>query len=87
MSTSKETGSEEGSVRYVAWRGCEERMIAPKDCTNKVLSRDVDYAKMWYFLSNTFGAGEFEIHMIRTVYCIQAPRKLSKDEVAQFLKG
>ncbi|KAI0554340.1 hypothetical protein F4679DRAFT_579948 [Xylaria curta] len=86
MATSKATGSEEGTVRYVAWRGCEQGTSSLKNYTNKVLSRDVDYAKMYTFLVSTFGYNMFEIDMIRTVYCIQAPRKLSKDEIAQFLK-
>ncbi|TRX91293.1 hypothetical protein FHL15_007898 [Xylaria flabelliformis] len=84
MPTSKEEARrEEGTVRYVGWRGSQETTIQLKAYTNKILAKTVDFARLLNYLNATFGEGAWEIDLIRGVYCIVAPRKLSKDEIAQ----
>ncbi|KAI0183518.1 hypothetical protein EV127DRAFT_516889 [Xylaria flabelliformis] len=74
--------SEEGTaVRYVKLRSQET--IPLKAYTNKILAKTVDFAILFNYLNATFGEGEWELDFLRGVYCILAPRQLSKDEIAK----
>ncbi|KAH7385335.1 hypothetical protein DE146DRAFT_759581 [Phaeosphaeria sp. MPI-PUGE-AT-0046c] len=43
----------------------------------------IDATKLQTLLRMKFGAGSYDMHIVQNSYCIAAPRRLSKGEIAQ----
>ncbi|KAK4443013.1 hypothetical protein QBC34DRAFT_259571, partial [Podospora aff. communis PSN243] len=46
-------------------------------------ARGTNPLKLVAFLRTQFGVGQYRVSMIRSVYSIRTPRRLSLDEIAQ----
>ncbi|OAL02958.1 hypothetical protein IQ06DRAFT_292213 [Phaeosphaeriaceae sp. SRC1lsM3a] len=43
----------------------------------------IDATKLLSLLRMKFGAGTYDMHIVQNSYCVAAPRRLSKSEIAQ----